>query len=1158
MRRPDVTPPRSAALATDVSGSRSSSSRRVVRSALEVLAEVSPSPPPPTLAGPVQSHSTGTVSFATVTSTRNNAVRRVAPTAASRQGQPAALPNDDHHEQTQQPLFPSPERAVTRQSIVDMSASSMTDEEGRHRKGDEGEYISIAMHAAKLKSCLEAYDERRDEEERSVLRSVGKEVEELSARNDHLAITVEELTQHKANLTSNVERLKAQCEVLTHTVRELHAELQSERDRSSRLDVALCHTEDKCRLQASHLTQELDFEKAQFAVTMSDLRSTFDSERRRLEEELATRSAEAKELMEALKEIRQTHEHRAKDDDAKAKTITSLQSELSAAAGRQETVQRMLDTLKQTIDEKDTSLKKIAARAATLERQLAEKEQVRAGAVGSMTDKVRVLEDQLKREGEDLRKKLGRIAALESETKQKDETIMGLRGELTSRDERHALLHQAAESLTRSATRLVRRVENEFPLASDAMREALDSSAVLPASGSVVEGVATALNGKKRVGSSGKTLFTKQPPPFFVVGSNALQLLAHAQTLVDAAYGTVKDCGRALRHAVQRCQELSSEQTENQKSLEAADDATRREALVIVQRLQQDREDLRRQLGVLETQIVHAEREGQRYKSGLEAAETVAVDLRQQLRTSQQHQEEAEVERDAARRQHRAVSEELEALQGKQKQLRDRAEAAEGMSERLTRELTAQTAATEAAEAATALSKQALAEEKERSSRVVAGLRLEAKRLIKESTEAKSELQAANTNKSGRFAASAAATTAMEKELVTIRRSLESAKAELELLQSSNHTMQIDLQARTLELSTARKQLRATEQQAEKYKRRVNDSRETSLQAVMSLSSTAQACIETLSNAVAVWNATPSRKTASVPRRDGAMWTTGAQGSSAPIPFSVTDAAAAASPSSLDATTVELSPADGGGATPDPHQPHHHQKQRTPADVDGPAALVLSSRPVIDRLVATCHAAANVVLAAHKEAMGHQRELARRDELVAFLDAERRAMQSPAGNVVAVVDASPAAIVPRSSNKTRAMSTASTGACGSTSPQAPRWAASSSLRLSTGSDDHSPLPAAPPVMPQSKLGAAPYVKQLSQQSATSEPRGNGMSVSATRHGSSTRSVDGNSSPSKPPMLRSASASSSQAARLAMDSGHNGTGRRRAADVEPHSLVNACA
>ncbi|KAF8283678.1 hypothetical protein TcBrA4_0055220 [Trypanosoma cruzi] len=256
----------------------------------------------------------------------------------------------------------------------------------------------------RILEALKAYEVRRDAEEESVLQEVGHEIESQNERYEKLLREKQASAEECDALKLKMEQLALHCEALQSTIAELQQELQETRDRASRTEVELCHAKDEKRLKSAELQQELNFEKAQWKLAQEEMQRQITE----FEAQLRSRTFEWHELQETT---------RAKENKQAwlSEQLETCRTELEEWRQRNSETQATTVELKELIEAKEALIRQLQ-----LKVQEAEKSAKRATTSSrdeqtQLESRLRSVEEALQQQTDEVRRKMHRVHVLETE-----------------------------------------------------------------------------------------------------------------------------------------------------------------------------------------------------------------------------------------------------------------------------------------------------------------------------------------------------------------------------------------------------------------------------------------------------------------------------------------------------------------------------------------------------------------------------------------------------------------------------------------------------------------------------------------------------------------------------------------------------------------------
>ncbi|RNF26292.1 uncharacterized protein Tco025E_01441 [Trypanosoma conorhini] len=270
--------------------------------------------------------------------------------------------------------------------------------------------------------ALKAYEARRDAEEESVLQEVGREIESQNERYEKLLKEKQAAAEECDALQAKMEQLAMQCAALQNTIAELHQELQTAQDRASRAEVELCHAKDEKRLTSSELQQELNFEKAQWKLAQEEMQRQIAE----FETQLRSRTFEWHELQES------TH---AKDKEQVrlSEQLEACQSELRQWQQRQSESQATVAEMQEIIEAKEALIRQLHVKVHEAEKAVKRAATSTRDEQTQFQSHLQSVEEALQQQTDEVRRKMHRVHVLETELAKAEKV----------NKTQHGLLHEA-------------------------------------------------------------------------------------------------------------------------------------------------------------------------------------------------------------------------------------------------------------------------------------------------------------------------------------------------------------------------------------------------------------------------------------------------------------------------------------------------------------------------------------------------------------------------------------------------------------------------------------------------------------------------------------------------------------------------------------------
>ncbi|RNF07179.1 hypothetical protein TraAM80_03550 [Trypanosoma rangeli] len=252
--------------------------------------------------------------------------------------------------------------------------------------------------------ALKAYEARRDAEEESVLQEVGREIESQNERYDKLLKDKQASAEECDVLQAKMEQLAMQCEALQNTIAELHQELQEARNRASRAEVELCHAQDEKRLTSSELQQELNFEKAQWKLAQEEMQRQIAE----FETQLQSRTFEWHELQETS--------HAKENEQVRlSQQLEACQTELEQWQQRHSESQAAVAELQELIGAKEALIRQLHVKLQEAEKAVKRAATSTRDEQTQIESRLQSVEEALQQQTDEVRRKVHRVHVLEME-----------------------------------------------------------------------------------------------------------------------------------------------------------------------------------------------------------------------------------------------------------------------------------------------------------------------------------------------------------------------------------------------------------------------------------------------------------------------------------------------------------------------------------------------------------------------------------------------------------------------------------------------------------------------------------------------------------------------------------------------------------------------
>ncbi|EKF30272.1 hypothetical protein MOQ_005922 [Trypanosoma cruzi marinkellei] len=256
----------------------------------------------------------------------------------------------------------------------------------------------------RILEALKAYEARRDAEEESVLQEVGHEIESQNERYEKLLREKQASAEECDALKLKMEQLALHCEALQGTITELQHELQEALDRASRTEVELCHAQDEKRMKSAELQQELNFEKAQWKLAQEEMQRQITE----FEAQLRSRTFEWHELQETtrVKENKQAW---------LSEQLEACRKELEDWRQRHSETQATAAELKELIEAKEVLIRQLQLKVQEVEKSAKRATTSSRDEQTQLESRLRSVEEALQQQTDEVRRKMHRVHVLETE-----------------------------------------------------------------------------------------------------------------------------------------------------------------------------------------------------------------------------------------------------------------------------------------------------------------------------------------------------------------------------------------------------------------------------------------------------------------------------------------------------------------------------------------------------------------------------------------------------------------------------------------------------------------------------------------------------------------------------------------------------------------------
>ncbi|ESL09399.1 hypothetical protein TRSC58_02878 [Trypanosoma rangeli SC58] len=284
--------------------------------------------------------------------------------------------------------------------------------------------------------ALKAYEARRDAEEESVLQEVGREIESQNERYEKLLKDKQASAEECDVLQAKMEQLAMQCEALQNTIAELHHELQEAQNRASRTEVELCHAHDEKRMTSSELQQELNFEKAQWKLAQEEMQRQIAE----FETQLQSRTFEWHELQEAT--------HAKENEQVRLlERLEACQTELEQWQQRHSESQAAVAELQELIGAKEALIRQLHVKLQEAEKAVKRAANATRDEQTQIESRLQSVEEALQQQTDEVRRKVHRVHVLEMELAKAEKVGKARHYAIHEATNRFSAMHSTLEGL---------------------------------------------------------------------------------------------------------------------------------------------------------------------------------------------------------------------------------------------------------------------------------------------------------------------------------------------------------------------------------------------------------------------------------------------------------------------------------------------------------------------------------------------------------------------------------------------------------------------------------------------------------------------------------------------------------------------------------------